>query len=152
VRVIRLCIPAALLTMLFTSAVHAEDDPNAKAVKYRQSVLTVMGGNFGPLVAMARGNIPYDADAVALRGKRLHQMTLMMEEAFTRDTSAADVDTAALDKIWSNWDDFTSKIADVQAATLALSEDGTGGMDAFKTAFSNVGSACKGCHDNYKED
>jgi cytochrome c556 len=138
-------------TMFAAPFAAAQKDPNVRAVEYRQAVLTVLGNNFGPLVAMARGNIPYDAETVKLRARRMHVMTNMMEESFRRDTSEADLETEALDKIWDNWDDFMSKIEDVQQATLAMA-DAPGNMDAFKAAFNEVGGACKSCHDNYRED
>lgn len=153
-RVSRLTTTIALTTLLLASTLaSAQKDPNVRAVEYRQAVLTVLGTNFGPLVAMARGNLEYDPEAVSMRAARMHQMTLMMEEAFSRDTSEADLDieTEALDKIWDNWEDFKSKIDDVQAATLALAE-APGNMDAFKAAFSDTGSACKSCHDEYRKD
>jgi cytochrome c556 len=140
-----------LAALTASTVVTAAEDPDARAVKYRKAVLTVMGANFGPLVAMARGNRDFDPKVVALRAERMHQMTLMMEEAFKRDTSASSVETEALDKIWGNWDDFSSKIDAVQKATKALSR-ATSDEEAFKAAFSKTGGTCKNCHDNYRAD
>ncbi len=128
-----------------------EDEAGAAAVGYRQAVLRVMGTNLRPLVFMAREQMPFDAEAVAMRANRIHFMTGMMEEAFTRDTSGADVDTEALDKIWSNWEDFQGKIAAVRESTGPLAE-GPESFEAFRAAFSEVGRTCKSCHDEYREE
>lgn len=128
------------------------DKADASAVEYRQAVLRVMGANVGPLVAMVRGATDYDADEVALRATRIHQMSQMLAEAFERDTSAADdLETEALDKIWANGADFADRVAAVQEASLALSK-APADPSAFKAAFGKLGQSCKGCHDNYRED
>lgn len=130
----------------------AAEKADLRAIDYRQAVLTVVGANFSPLVAMAREQRPYDREEVIMRAERINTMAQMMEEAFRRDTSSVDdVETEALDKIWSNWDDFTSRIQKLDQTSMALAQ-GPSDFGAFKAAFSDVGGSCKGCHDNYRED
>lgn len=140
----------ALIGISTTVANAAEADE--KAVEYRQAVLRVMGVNLGPMVMMMRGARPYDAQEVTLRATRIHQMSQMVEEAFDRDTSSAEgLQTEALDKIWDNGEDFAMKIAALGEASLALSK-APADEGSFKAAFSKLGQACKGCHDNYKQE
>ncbi|MEM9385407.1 MAG: cytochrome c [Pseudomonadota bacterium] len=140
----------ACVGVLSTAASAKEADE--KAVEYRQAVLRVIGVNLRPMVFMARGMSDYDAEEVALRATRINQLSQMVEEAFTRDTSGVDgLSTEALDKIWSNWDDFGTKVSALQEASLALS-DAPADLAGFKAAFSKLGQACKGCHDNYKAE
>ncbi len=135
-----------------TTVAQGAEEADEKAVAYRQAVLHVIGANLRPMVFMARGATEYDAEEVTLRATRIHQMSQMVPEAFARDTSGAEgLETKALDKIWSNQDDFASKISALQEASLALSE-APAGLAGFKAAFSELGGACKSCHDNYKEE
>lgn len=135
-----------------STTVASAEEADEKAVEYRQAVLRVVGVNMRPMVFMARGMADYNADEVALRATRINQMSQMMEEAFTRDTSGVDgLTTDALDKIWANWDDFGGKLATLQEASLALS-DAPADLAGFKAAFGKLGQACKGCHDNYKAE
>jgi len=43
----------------------AADQKPEDVVKYRQSVYTIIGWNFKPIGAMVKGEIPFDAAAVA---------------------------------------------------------------------------------------
>jgi cytochrome c556 len=57
----------------------------------------------------------------------------------------------ALPAIWENPDDFASKVNDFESAAGALKAAMDSGGD-IGAAFQQVGQACKGCHDDYREE
>ncbi len=122
-------------------------------VKFRKSLLQLVRSNMGPLGAMAKGNIPYDAGVMNVNAMRIEQLGLMMEDYFVKDTSSFDVSTKAKSEIWANFEDFSSKATDmVNAATalqeVALEED----EGSYRSAIGKLGGTCKACHDDYKEE
>ncbi len=147
---IQLLAVAAFATLLVGTSYAQDRDPNEAALKYRQSVLTVMGANFGPLVGMVRGRTEFDAAEVKKRANRIRVMSTMIDEAFARDTREADLNTEALDGIWENYDDFSAKAKALTKAASALAASAEQGEGAFKKAFSKTGGSCKGCHDEYR--
>ena len=112
-----------------------------------------MKSNVGALGAMNKGAIPFNAQTLQTNAVRLEQLSLMLEDYFATDTRGFDVDTAALDKIWSNQADFKNKISALTVAATNLNKVATAGDSTkFKPAIGQVFKSCKGCHDNYKED
>jgi cytochrome c556 len=56
-------------------------------VEYRQSLYTVVSVNFGPLGAMAEGEMPFDAAEAQRRAERLAFLAPMFKEAFPADSN-----------------------------------------------------------------
>jgi len=69
-----------------TSLKHAE-----KSAETRKAVYGLLGSNMGPLGAMAKGKIPFDAKAVEKYALRINQLSLMIEDYMRTDTSGFDV-------------------------------------------------------------
>jgi cytochrome c556 len=65
------------LTGIAAAQVKPED-----AIKYRQGVYRVMGWNFGPMVAIAKGEKPYDAAAFARHAEIVAFMSKLPLEGF----------------------------------------------------------------------
>lgn len=145
---------AGLLTTTAASAKPAPSEKHAKtAVEFRQALLQLVRSNVGALGAMAKGNIPFDAERMAKNGQRLEQLSLMMSDYFVMDTTGFKVETAALDKLWQNQDDFNGKIEDMTKAAQALQVAATSGDEGqYKAAIGGIFKTCKGCHDDYKAD
>ena len=143
--------------MFSTFSVVAEPARSAKQAKdvteFRQSILKLVKSNVGALGAMNKGAIPFNAQTLQTNSVRLEQLSLMLEDYFATDTSGFDVDTAALDKIWTNQADFKDKINALTVAATNLNKVAIAGDSSkFKPAIGQVFKSCKGCHDNYKED
>ena len=145
---------ASLLSTTAAVAAPAKSEKQAKtAVEFRQALLQLVRSNVGALGAMAKGNIPFDAEKMATNGKRLEQLSLMMSDYFVMDTTGFKVDTAALDKLWQNQDDFNAKIGDMTKAAQALQVAAASGDEGqYKAAIGGIFKTCKGCHDDYKAD
>ena len=59
--------------------------------------------------------------------------------------------THAKAEIWQKPDDFRAKATDFRKAALAFNSAARGGnVNAIKSAFGNLGRACKACHDSYR--
>lgn len=144
---------SALLPGATAFAAPSEAEQAAYAVETRQSALHLMGFYMGPMGAMARGNIPVDLDVIGNNAGRIASLAPMLSEVFAKDTRAYDVKTDALDGIWDNWDDFTSKAdaAVEQAATLAAMAN-AGTEEGIREAIGALGKTCGSCHDDYKQD
>lgn len=153
-KTIAIIIGTAMLSTFTVLAEPAKSAKQAKAVtEYRQAILKLVKSNVGALGAMNKGAIPFNAQTLQTNAVRLEQLSLMLEDYFATDTSGFDVDTAALDKIWSNQADYKDKISALTTAATNLNKVATAGDTAkFKPAIGQVFKSCKGCHDNYKED
>lgn len=147
-------IIAGLLSSSAAIADEATSEKQAQAaIKYRQSLLQLVRSNMGALGAMAKGNIPFDADVMQKNGERLEQLGMMMPDYFELDTSGFSMSTDAKANIWQNHDDFTAKINDLVSAAKHLQAVASAGdEDNYRSAIGGVGKTCKGCHDSYKVD
>lgn len=147
-------IAASVIASFSVAAEPAKSAKQAKnVVEFRQALLQLVRSNVGVLGGMAKGVVPMDADTMALKGMRLEQLSLMMEDYFKMDTSGFDVGTDALDKIWENQSDFKIKIDALTVASKNLQTAAKSGDESqFKPAIGAIFKSCKGCHDDYKAE
>jgi cytochrome c556 len=117
-----------------------------KAVKYRQSVMFVIGQHFGRLGAMVKGNQPYDQTSFASNTAVIEALAGLPWEAFLvpgsdqgQTTMKANVlkDPEGLKSLSQK---FESEIDKLSAA--AKGND----FNAIKAQFGAVAQSCKGCH------
>ena len=131
-----------------TSSVFAQAKPE-DAIKYRKSVYAIMGWNFGPLAAMAKGDKPYDKDEAIRRAANIAFASRLPLEGFIPGSESGD--TKAKPEIWQNMDDFKAKLEKMQQETAKLAEVAKAGdFNALKAQLGETGKACKACHDNYR--
>lgn len=129
------------------------DERAARLVDVRQSVLKLVRANFGPLVGVMRGEVPYEADTVEKHSLRITQLIRMMPDAFEADTRGSGVETEALDRIWEDKAAFNEKLHNaIMAADALLAAAQTGDEAAVKPAIGALGKTCGGCHDDFRED
>ena len=145
---------AAVALMLGTvlAAPHtlADDEAAQRAIDTRQGLLKVVGAYMGPLVGMAREQIPYDAATVEKNASAIAALTPMIPDMFRLDTSGSGLESGSLDDIWENWDDFAAKAATSAERAQAMAA-AAGDQGAAMKAFGALGGSCKGCHDEYRE-
>ena len=107
----------------------------------------------GPLGAVAKGNIPMNADAIALNLQSIEFLADMMHDYLTLDTTAYSVETDAKDTVWSDHVEFTSKVNDMVTAAADLQALVANDQEGdFKKGIGALGATCKACHDEYKKD
>ncbi len=145
--------PAILFTALLSTAaavsIAAAPKP-ADVIHYRQSVMTVIGWNFGPMVGMVKGEVPWDAKEFAKRAEQLASLAPQALEGFSKGSDKG-AKTKAKEDIWSNFDDFRSKYDDLVKQTQALATVSASGDKArMIEQFKHTAGACKACHKKYK--
>lgn len=118
------------------------------AIKYRQNVMTAIGGLMGTSIGQLRDGISY--------GPSLQQVTAAMQ-ALSSDVPAlfpkgSDFgETDAKPEVWEDPKGFQEAAAklskEVDAFAAAVQ---TGDKGKMLGAFKNVGDACKGCHEDFR--
>ena len=153
-KTIAVILSAALLSSFTVLAEPAKSKKHAAdAIKYRQAIFKLVKSNVGALGAMNKGAIPFNADTLQTNAIRLEQLSLMLEDYFATDTSAFDVDTETLDKVWKDKVDFKEKIDALTAAAVNLKNVAKVENESkYKSAIGAVLKTCKGCHSDYKAD
>jgi cytochrome c556 len=118
---------------------------------YRQSWFAMIAANFGPMVAMVKGEIPWQENEMAAYADQLAALTTLDVMRGFADGSDKGT-TRAKPDIWENMPDFQAKMDDLDKAVGALQEVANQGTDrkAIAAAVGATGEACKACHDEYK--
>jgi cytochrome c556 len=131
----------------------AESGSHAKAIDYRNSVMTVYKWNMGAMASVLKGERAYDQAQFKQYAQDLAAAAHLDLLSGFPEGSDEGADTDARMDIWMKWDDFAAKHADLKKASRELAEAaaGAGGPQAIGPKFSAVGKACKACHDNYKD-
>lgn len=153
---VKLAVLASLMVMgtLSLGAVAQGPTPEEQAqaaVDTRQGLYKIVGRYFGPIVGMARGQIPYDAAVVEYNASKINQLAGMVPDLFSKDTSEFDLDTGALPGIWDNLEDFNAKAQALGQEAAALAAAAPAGKGPAMKVFGKVGGACKSCHDDYRQ-
>ncbi len=147
---------ASIVVASSTIAVASEARSEKHAVRsteLRQSVFSLLGANMGPLGAMAKGKMAFDAKAVEKHATRINQLSLMIDDHTKTDTSKFEVKTEALNEMWTDRSSFEKRTNDLTLASLALKNvAATGDEMNIKKAIGRVGKTCGGCHDDFKKD
>ena len=120
------------------------------AVKYRESAMFVMANHVGRIGAMVQGRVPYDAAAATQNAEIIATLSHLPFVGFVEGTAGTGKGRASA-KIWSERAKFdaAAKTMQDEVAKLVVAAR-TNNLDNVKAAFGNVGQACKGCHDNFR--
>ena len=104
-------------------------------------------------MGMAQG-APFDAEIAERNARRIAVMATMIPEMLAVDTSAFDnIETTALDSIWSNQGDIADMSqALIDNANVLADAAATGDMGATLGAVRGLGGSCGNCHDTYRVD
>ena len=144
----------AIVTLAVAAPIIAAQDPLKNAIKARQGEMQLRSFNAGPLFAMAKGQIDYDA---ALAAKLAGNLKLMLDLDNGRAwAKGSDIDnymgeTTALPKIWTTYPEISKYGKKYAAAVTDLAAVASNGPDALKSKIGALGKACKGCHDEFRE-
>ena len=143
---------AGLSVLLLSPAAISHFDDKEIPQSYRQSYFTLLAANFGPMVAMVKGEIPWDQPAFENYASDLATATtLNLSRGFPDGSQSGK--TRAKPEIWDNKADFESKIDDLKVATSELkTAAASGDKEAIMEKFKATGGACKACHDDYKAE
>lgn len=128
------------------------------AIRARQSIMRVVGLNFGPVSGMAQDKIPFNKDLFVANALRLESVWAMNPGRFFIPGSDKPVAgskiagfTDAKAEVWSQSDKFKKAFDDNTTAIGKLATAAKAGDEkAMKAAADDVGKACKACHDDFR--
>jgi len=148
---IRFLLTTASLAVLAPLALAHYDDKQPMQ-SYRQSYFAMLGMNFGGIVAMVKGESPWDdAKLKVLAGELATLARLDVTRAFPPGSDRGT--TRAKPDIWEDPEDFAEDLQDLKTALAALKTAADGGdREQVAAAVGDTGKACKACHDEYKSD
>ncbi len=128
---------------------HFDDEQPMQS--YRQSYFALLAANFGPMVAMVKGEMPWDDQKMKGFASDFEGITeLNIMRGFAPGTEKGT--TRAKPEIWNEIETFKQKFIDLQAAATELDDTVENGGDrkAIGAAVAKTGQTCKACHDDYK--
>lgn len=129
-------------------------DPKKDAIKARQGEMQLRAFNAGPLFAMAKGDMPYDAEMAKTLANNLKALLEVDNgRAWMQGSSIEDYpdDTTALKKIWDTWPDIADYGKDYAKAVRNIADVAGNGRNALRDGVKDLGQACKDCHDDFRE-
>lgn len=120
------------------------------AIDFRESVMTAFKWYMGPMGAMAKGKIPFDAAYFRSRAEGLANATrLDVAEGFPEGSIG---ESEARPEIWLEWDKFQAEYEALRKEAEALREVAASGDEAaMKAQFAKTGEQCGSCHKKYRE-
>ena len=118
---------------------------------YRQSWFAMLAVNFGPMVSMVKGEIPWNEQQMAGSADQLAALTTLDVMRGFSDGSDKGT-TRAKPEIWQDKADFQARMDDLDQAVDALQVLAQQGTDrkAIAAQVGATGKTCKACHDEYK--
>lgn len=131
------------------------NDLEESAIKARQGQMQLRSFNAGPLFAMAKGDIDYDAEMASKLANNLKVLlNLDNSRAWMNGTSIEEYPemTRALPEIWESGSEVGERGEAYADAVNALAGTAGEGLEALTSGVKDLGQACKGCHDDYREE
>lgn len=147
-----LCAALVLAPALW--AANAQADQGDSAIAARKGFMQVVVWEAGPLFGMARGDIPYDADAASAHAAKLQTIVRYpWPELFLSGTSNADRGdkTRALPSIWEDRAKFEASFDELRSAADALVPEAGKGHAELGAAVQAIGRSCGNCHEAFRQ-
>lgn len=141
--------------LLATVAVAQEKSQEQKAAEARQGLMQLIVWEAGPLFAMAKGDIPYDAATASVRAENLAALaqyaghTLFLPGSSTDELGDA---TRALPAIWENEEKFHQGFEDLREQAAVVVAEAGKGHDQLRAAVGELGQVCGNCHEDFRLD
>jgi len=134
----------------------AQADKGAEdRIQARQGYYKLVLHNVGPLFAMAKGEMEYNADVAAKAANNLKILSTMDNGSLWLPGSSKEEmpgKTRALKKIWDTYPAIGEKVAAFKKAADAMAANAGNGLDALRANAGPLGGSCKGCHDNFRAE
>lgn len=146
----RFAIALALATIALSGASQAaEPETEAAYVKYRQSVMSIIGTNMGAIGDIAKQRLELPG-AVANHAGQMVESAALIAPAFKRKISQGETDAKA--EIWQDWAKFEKAIATFKESARKLQVAAQNGDSAAAgEATMALGKACGGCHKPFRK-
>lgn len=148
-RLTRLAAAACLALMPTLGAAQSIDS----AIAARTGFMDVLAFTAAPLAAMAKGDMPWDADRAKRAGADLTRLAgYDIEALFPAGSSNEDKkgSTRALPAIWSDPAGFARQVEDLRKGIAALAAAVESGPSALGEGMQTFGATCAACHRAYR--
>jgi cytochrome c556 len=134
---------------LLAGAAFAQFAKTEDAIKYRQSVMSVIGTHFSRMGAVVKGEQPYNKEAFEKNAVLVDSLYRLPLEAFM--ATGSDKGSGMKADALTQKDKFSQmhKTTEAELAKLAAAAKG-GDLNAIKPQFGAAGASCKACHDAYR--
>lgn len=146
----KILLATAALGIALTSAPAAFAADADASIKYRKSLMKIVGGSASSIGAILKGEAGQKADLAALT-QILAASTdpALVNPAFKMNTDGQGVEkTTATAKVWSDWEKFAAITGKLnEAAKVAAAA----GADVSFAEMKPVFAQCKACHDDFRE-
>ena len=145
----------ALIGFSLVMPAFADKDPNINAIKARQGEMQIRAHNLGPLVAMAKGKMPYEpqlAAQLAANLKLLLDLDTSRDWPQGSDNKSYPDETRALPNIWTSYPEIGEYGKEYAKSVSELNDVAGDGLEALQSKIGALGDSCKGCHDEYQEE
>ncbi len=140
---------AAVALSAFAASVFADTTPE-DAKDYRTAVMTSLRGHVVAASMHVRGLVD-GGDFLQKHADGLANGASELRHLFP-EGSAVD-ESEALPVIWEQPEEFAKAVDEAERATAAFRDTVASGDDeAIRSAFREVGMACRGCHDQFRRD
>ena len=125
-------------------AIGANSDPIAqrRAILMNLGQANMIGG------AMARGDMPYDADKAMVVMRTINNSILGVVNYFPEGSNTGP--TRALPAVWQNRAEFLRRAENLRAASAAYLQNPPADAAAFPMAYQNVVRNCGMCHEMFR--
>lgn len=119
-------------------------------VKQRQAAMVLQAKYLGPIGAMMKGAVPYNADVVAVNATYLENLARMPWDGFVAATQGEKSKTKP--NAFSDAAKFKAAADALEAATARLGTAARAKDEAgVRASFGAVAKACGSCHDDFRE-
>jgi cytochrome c556 len=146
------CATAATVVIAQDAAGPTPEQVAQQQVDTRQGLQKLMGFEMGPLGAMLKNKMPFDAAVATKNVTNIASLASMQPDVFAADTRKFTLKTKAREGIWTNKSDFDAKSNDLmKASNDAVAAAKTGDKGATLKALAGVGKACGACHDSFRD-
>lgn len=129
-----------------------------EAIRARQSIMRVIGLNFGPLGKMGSGDAPFDRQVFQANAARIEAVWGMNPAQYFVPGTDKPVQgsriasfTAARPEIWSSPEKFKAAYDAATQAVKGLGDAARSGDEkAMRAAAGELGKRCGACHDDFR--
>ena len=135
---------------LLAGAAFAQFAKTEDAIKYRQSVMFLVGQHFSRMGAMVKGEQPYNKESFEKNAVLVDSLYRLPLDAFM--VPGSDKGSGMKADALTQKDKFTQmhNTTEAELAKLAAAAKG-GDLNAIKPQFGAAGASCKACHDAYRK-
>lgn len=131
------------LSLLLASSTVLADEG---AADYRHNTMQAIGGHLSAVVDIFQGKVAHQAH-MAAHANAIADMAAIADTLFPEGSMGGNAKAA----IWEQPEVFAERMQAFQAAAPAFRDAVVGGGD-IGGAFQTLGQACKGCHDDFKDE